>query len=159
MRDYAKEKPTESSHIEVITPELLAANGWVKDGFCWISPHKRVSSQFITIDNELYYYLWLYGDSRNICRTSEAKAVLGFLRGYGLELQPLTYVDVLKSEGFIEVDGALQKVSKSGTVNIEDDYADDLLLIKHYQSGNLLVAPKDNPAKILQAVNFLEEFA
>lgn len=156
----SKEKPTESRHIEVITPELLAANGWVKDDFCWRSPYKGMTFQFIQLDNGPYYQVTLNGDSRNTCRTSMAKAVLGFLNGYGLELLPLTYADVLKSEGFIEVDGLFCKAFIGGNINITSHALDNtLVFVLHNQSGNSLVAPKNNPAKILQAVKLLEDFA
>ncbi len=157
----SKEKPTESRHIEVITPELLAANGWVnKDGVCWVSPSKGITFQFIQLDNGPYYQVTLNGDSRNTCRTSMAKAALGFLNGYGLELLPLTYVDVLKSEGFIEVDGLFCKAFIGGNINITSHALDNtLVFVLHNQNGNSLVAPKNNPAKILQAVKLLEDFS
>lgn len=152
----SKEKPTESHPIEVITPELLAANGWTKEDFgCW-------TKEGFTLQALKHGYFSARYSIDVQCGTNNIDALQGFLKGYGLELRQLTSVDILKSEGFKEVgyNGLLWRSFIGGDINIEPHALDDnTVLIRHNQGDNSLVAPKDNPAKILQAVKFLEEFA
>lgn len=146
---------TVAQPIEVITPELLVANGWRAEKGYW--EKKGVEFRFVALDGQ--YYRVTIG-SNNHCITSQVDAVLGFLKAYGLEFQPITYVEVLKNSGFIEVgnEGALRGTQDFKSIYIERHPLDDNAIIVRCNKGRgFLNIPKNNPLMMIQAAKFLSE--